>query len=532
MVKTLLKKQLLEIFRSYFYDAKKNKARSRGGTIAYIVLFVLLMVGLLGGMFTFLSVSLCAPLAAADMAWLYFVIMGLLAILLGAFGSVFNTYSGLYLAKDNDLLLSLPIPVRVIMTSRLLGVYLMGLMYSIIVILPAVIVYWFTVPVTAGVILGGVVLMALISLFVLTLSCALGWVVAKISLKLKHKSFVTMAASLLFIAAYYFFYFRAQSLISDLLLNAADYGAKIRDAAYPLYLFGRVACGDGVAIAVVSAVVIALLALVWYLIARSFVSIATASGAAAKAVYREKAVRQAGADTALLRKEFAHFTASPNYMLNCGLGVLLLVAGGVALLFKGGVFLSMLNALFVEQEDCVPMLLAAAICLLASMNNAAAPSISLEGKGLWQLQALPITPWQALWAKLMLQVLLTGIPVAFCVLCVAVIAPLPPLELLMLVLTSLLYTLFYALVCLTLGLKMPVLTWTSEITPIKQSGCVAIALLIGFVYPVLLCGGYLALGWKLGFVAYAALFAVLTLALSAALYLWLKRKGAKLLAAL
>ena len=29
MLKLLLKKQLLEIFRSYFYDAKKNKARSK-----------------------------------------------------------------------------------------------------------------------------------------------------------------------------------------------------------------------------------------------------------------------------------------------------------------------------------------------------------------------------------------------------------------------------------------------------------------------------------------------------------------------
>ena len=29
MLKTLLKKQLMEIFRSYFYDPKKNKARSR-----------------------------------------------------------------------------------------------------------------------------------------------------------------------------------------------------------------------------------------------------------------------------------------------------------------------------------------------------------------------------------------------------------------------------------------------------------------------------------------------------------------------
>ena len=68
--------------------------------------------------------------------------MGLLAVLLGAFGSVFNTYSGLYLAKDNDLLLSLPIPVRTVIASRLLGVYLMGLMYSAVVSVPAVIVYW------------------------------------------------------------------------------------------------------------------------------------------------------------------------------------------------------------------------------------------------------------------------------------------------------------------------------------------------------------------------------------------------------
>ena len=64
MVKILLKKQLTEIFRSYFYDAKKNKARSKAAITGYIVLFVILMVGILGGMFTFLSVSLCGALTA------------------------------------------------------------------------------------------------------------------------------------------------------------------------------------------------------------------------------------------------------------------------------------------------------------------------------------------------------------------------------------------------------------------------------------------------------------------------------------
>lgn len=52
---------------------------------------------------------------------MYFAMMGLLASFFGVFGSVFNTYAGLYLAKDNDLLLSMPIPIRTILCARLLG---------------------------------------------------------------------------------------------------------------------------------------------------------------------------------------------------------------------------------------------------------------------------------------------------------------------------------------------------------------------------------------------------------------------------
>ena len=63
MLKLLLKKQLFEIFRSYFYDAKKNKARSRLATALYIGLFVLLMAGILGGIFTLLAVKLCDKVA-------------------------------------------------------------------------------------------------------------------------------------------------------------------------------------------------------------------------------------------------------------------------------------------------------------------------------------------------------------------------------------------------------------------------------------------------------------------------------------
>ena len=529
MLKLLVKKQLFEIFRSYFYDAKKNKARTRGATIGYIVMFVLLMAGLLGTMFGVLSNTMCGPLAEMGMDWLYFVIMGMMAVFLGAFGSVFNTYSGLYLAKDNDLLLSMPIPVRVIMTSRLLSVYLMGLMYSGIVILPAILVYWFTVPVTAGRILGGVVLLVDISLFVLTLSCALGWVVAKISLKLKRKSFITVIVSLVFFGLYYFVCFRSQAMITDLLLNAEDVGSKIR-GIYPLYLFGRVGCGDGVAMLIVSAVVIALLALVWYLIARSFLHIATASGNTAKAVYHEKAVKQVGADIALLRKELGRFTASPLYMLNCGLGTVFLLVLAVLALIKGRDVFLMMNALFAGEESFVTVLAALCLCLLASSNDITAPSVSLEGKSLWIAQSLPIAPWQALRAKLRMHLLITELPLVVCAVCVAAVSGLDFLHAALLVVVPMVYVVLSAAFGLFMGLKRPNLNWTSEVAPIKQGLAVFLSMFGGWLVAVALGFLYYALMARVGAVAFllavTALFAVLALVLVR----WLKTSGAKIYA--
>lgn len=291
MLKTLLKKQMAEIFRNYFYDPKKNKMRSRGATIAYMALYALLMVGLLGGIFALMAVGLCGPLVESGMGWLYYLLMGLIAVFLGTFGSVFSTYSSLYLSKDNDLLLSLPIPVRCVMASRLLGVYLLGLMYAAVVIVPGVIVYWLTAPVTAGTIVGGVLMVLIVSVIVMVLSCLLGWVVARISLKLKNKSFITVLLSLLFLAAYYFVYYKAQALITLLVENAAVYGMKIRGSAYLLYLFGSVGAGDWLAMGIVTVTQAALLALTLWGIARSFLKIATATGSVKKVRFEHRAVR-------------------------------------------------------------------------------------------------------------------------------------------------------------------------------------------------------------------------------------------------
>ena len=334
MLSILIKKQLAEIFRAYLYNPKKNKARSKFSIFLMFTLFILLMVGMLGGMFSYLSWSL-RPVIQLGLGWFYFSLLSGLAIFLGAFGSVFNTFSGLYLAKDNDLLLSMPIPVDYVIISRLVTVYLMGLMYCSTVTVPATVVYFITDSFSIMKLAGSILWIFAVSVIVFALSCLLGYVVAFFSTKLKRKNITTVIIALVFITVYYIVYFKAADIMRDLLLHAQLYGDKVKGAAYPLYLFGAMGTGDGIAMAIYAVVVVLLIALIWIVLSRSFLKIVTSTGKESHVTYREKTVKRKSSFGALFGKELGRFTGSSSYMLNCGLGIILLPFIGVMFVLKG-----------------------------------------------------------------------------------------------------------------------------------------------------------------------------------------------------
>lgn len=525
MLKILLRKQMAEIFRAYLYNAKKNTARSKASTILMFLLFGALMVFLAVGMFGVLSFTL-SSMIDAGFTWFYFALMGLIALLLGAFGAIFSTYTGLYLAKDNDLLLAMPISIHAIMASRLLSVYLMGLMYSAVVTIPAVVIYFFHVPFTVSRLICALLWVLLVSLIVMVLSCLLGYAVARLSLKIKRKSLVTTVLALAGMALYYFVYFKAIDLVQDMLVNVAVYGEKVKGAAYGLYLFGQSAAGDWLALAIVSAVVLAACILTWLVLQRSFLKVATATGAVARNKYTEKAARVRSASAALLGKELGRFTSSSNYMLNCGLGVLLMVLAGTMLLIKGQALVPVLTMLLANRPGAAAALACAVVCMAVAANDMAAPSVALEGKNLWIAKSLPVSGWQVLRAKLDLQLLLTVIPTLFLCLCLAVTLPLSAAERVFVFLLPLIFMVFSACLGLFMGLQNPNLHWTNEIYPIKQSMAVTVALLGGWAYALALGGVYVWVGWKLGAVIYLGIFSIATLIVAALLYLWLRKRGA------
>ena len=529
MQKALLKKQFLELSASFVKNSKTGKRRTKTGIILFAGLYLALFV-YLGFIFYTLADAL-APLIAAGMGWLYGALMGILALLFGTLGSAFSTYAGLYRAKDNDLLLSMPIPVRKILTARVAGVALIGMVYEAPVMIPALIA---SIQNGAGgaAIVCGVVLFIALGVLITALSCLLGWLVALCSAKFKNKSALTVIFSLVFLGVYYYFATKMTEGIQSLLVNSAQVGDTVRAYLYPFYQFGLGWMGDGRGLLIFVLISAALMALVWLALTRTFLGIATQKESGKKGVYREDRLRGHSVPAALFQKELLHFSHSPTYMLNCGLGIVMMLALAVLIVIYGGDVKALLASLPEGFAGVLPVVFSALVCSVAAMNDITAPSVSLEGKGVWIAQSMPVSPWEVLKSKLHLHEVMTLPPSGILAVCGAAVLGFSLLEGALTLAVVVLFVLATARMGLMLNLKMPSLNWTNETLPIKQSMAVMIALFSAIALAISLgVGGYflcrvMAGGWVL------ALLAAVLAAAAFAQDVWLKKRGARIFAAL
>ncbi len=424
----------------------------------------------------------------------------------------------------------MPIPPGRILTVRLFGVWFWGTVYVAIVFLPALAAGWVFGAVSVAAVVCGVLALIAISFFVLTLSCILGWVVAKVSAHLRHKSLITVAISLLFFGVYYYFCFRANAGLQLLITNAGAIGQRVRSAAWLLYQLGRAASGEWLPVLGTVAVVAVLFHIVFRVLSHSFLRIATTKQASAKRRYQEKAARVRTPQAALLSKEARRLLSSPVYLLNCCFGTLFLLVAVAAVLWKGALLRAMFSQLGIEPLR-LPVL-CALLCLMTTMNDLTAPSVSLEGQTLWIAQSLPVTGWQALRAKLTLHLLVTLVPALLCALCAAFVLRLPPVETALLVAVGALFILLCAAGGLAVNLKMPNLHWRSEAVAVKQSGSVMVALFGGRIVVAALAVGFFALRKLMPVTGYVALCALVLAAANAAALAWLYRRVARIFSAL
>lgn len=524
MFKTLLKKQFLEINKGFILNRKTGKSKSPL-TIAITAILYAAVIALVAFSVFYVAKLMCVAFIETNLIWLYFALMSVFAVILGVFGSVFNTYSMVFLPKDNDLLLSMPIPVRTILNSRLTGVYLMGLFYSAIVFIPSLLVYYIYGAPSAVSVITSLVLFFTVSVMVTVLSCAFGFIVAAVIVRLKNKSVVTVILALLFISLYYFLYFKASDAIEKMVESGEVFAGQVKTYAYPLYALGKAGEGDWIFTAADLAISLALFFLVYFLMSKKFLSFSTTKSGAKKVSYNGKKIKVKGVKSALLAREFKRYLSSASYILNCSMATLFMVAAAIFFAADGANIREFLNQPGIDFTGFVAPLAAGITMLLSSMNYLTAPSVSLEGKTLWIIRSLPIKTWDVFKAKIALHLILTSIPSFILSLTVSLVLRLNVWFVLLVVALSISYTVLSALFGLFLGLKFPNLTWVNESVIFKRGATVFFSMIGGWAFVAALAFIFVYVSKYIPSLWYLVICLGLVVSLSVALWIYLKRKG-------
>lgn len=488
MLKTLIHKQLRELFAFLMRSGNKKKD-SKSNTSTGRLIFMLVAFAYLFFVLSSFVVSVCDSmigiLIPLKLDWVYFSVVSILSTAFGVIGGVFTAYRGIFKAKDNEMLISMPIKPRLIVVSRMVSLYFITFIFELVILAPAFFVYAKNVGFSAVLLIFWLVLLLAIPILALAISCFLGWIIAVVSTKLGNSTAVVTIVSLLAFGLYFYFFSRLTSLVQSFLDSVASISVGVKKYLYPFYAIGQAGVGNAVYFIISLVVLTAIFLLILFILSKSFVKIAISNktkklASQKKQIDMDKSVKAGNSlSMALFKKEVTRFVTSSTYMLNCGLGVVLLLIGAGAILFYRERIVLLVSS-FEGYHDYVCVFVALAVIMIASINNMSAPSVSLEGGSIWVLQSAPVPPYKALMAKVNMQLCFAGIPTLILLVALVYVLQLGLINSILLCLISIVYTVFNALWGIVMNLKMPNMNWTNEVIVIKQSAPVFIVLFGGW----------------------------------------------------
>lgn len=518
MLKSLIKIRFMAMFSSMFRNSKKGKSFGIGMKILIGILMVY-VIGVLGMLFGGIFYMICEPFQALGMSWLYFALAGIFAFAICFVGSIFMTQSQLYEAKDNELLLSMPVPPSYILLSRMVALILINYLYELVVLIPAGIVYALLQPLTVLGVIAYIVAILLLPFLVMTVSCIFGWLVALISSRMRRKNLIITILSIGLFCGYMAVCTQLYSYMEALVVNGAQIGEAIQKSMFPAYHMGK-AIAEPNLLSLFFFVLCAVVPfiIVYFVLSKNFIHIATAKRGTVRVEYKARRLKASGAVKALAIKDLRRLGGNAMYILNACMGSILIVLAVGAVIWKYedvAQVIELSRGLAGEAANEVLWALAAALFGACSiMNIVSAPSISLEGKNLWILKTLPIPSGKILLSKALAHVIACAPVAVLGAFACLFVLPFSLNGFLMALILPFLVNVWQGFFGVMMNLFFPRFDWVSETACVKQGISVMVTLFGGMAIaaiPILLY--MFVIKGAVGLVLYvwicAAVFAVL-----------------------
>ncbi len=269
MNRAMIKRELAEAFSWAYRDRKTGNTRPVWKNIILISLYAIAFAWLMH-IFYKMARAMCLPMMAQDLEWLFMALMGLLSMSVVGLTNTFHAYAALGRLQEETQIPDSPKGIYRMFRAKFTGTYIMGLFYSLVFMIPGVIVHLrFAGPNSLGVAFA-LCIPLILGLLSLVVSCVLAYIVAAISSRIKNKNILSIILSVAFLGGYYVLYVKSQDIFSAVLENAADVAYWTKIFGYPLYQMGKAAQGSLLSMGIFCACVLGIAALTGVLILHGY----------------------------------------------------------------------------------------------------------------------------------------------------------------------------------------------------------------------------------------------------------------------
>lgn len=491
LAKNRLIEQLgLNVFR---YEKDKRKRNSKIAVAVAIGIVLLMIISYSGGVaygYIYLGMTDLIPSIAI-----------FISSLLTLTFSLFKSNGEFFNFSDYDLIMSLPIAVKTIISSRFLNMYIWNTFIAFLVMFPMGITYLLFEQPDFITYLIWFLSIFLVSLIPTIIAAIFGTVITAISSKFRYTNAIATVLSIGLVVVFLIFLMAASTtnfgfgelidsqtgnINTDAISSLAPFVSDRLNQLYlPTKLFKEaVVDGKFLSFLIFAVVSIGLYFLFLQLLSIKYKKINTAlTSHSSKGNYKIGVLRQRGMLLALYKKTLMRIlkstVAATNLLVGCVMAILLAISTFIIGPEK------ILQSL--DLAEYFPILKNVAgyvIAAMVSMTNTATISLALEGKNVWLIKSLPVSP-KTLYDSYLLTNLTFTIPTSIiCSLLFSISLKMSFIETILVIVTPLSFLLFTAVAGIFIGNRMAYYDWQDETQLVKQSMMSLIGMLGGMMITV------------------------------------------------
>ena len=469
---------------SFFHYKTKTKSKIMKVIFPFF-LGAILMCSV--GMYAYM---IAEPLAKVKLTYVMLTLFMFMVTVVTFMEGMYKSQGILFDSKDNDLLLSLPIPKSKIFALRVIKLLTFQFIYNLFFILPAYVIFiYFDRPGINFYILSFLMLF-LLPIIPTVLSVILGYIVKGISSRFKAKKIIQTILSLVLFLGVFFLSYNMENLVTKLTQNATSINDALTKLYYPvgsyitlIHEFNFIELVKLLLVNIVPLIIVIYIGSIHYF---EIISKSKETASSSESNKQEKIVVNTPLKS-FVKKELNRFFSSPIYMFNTSFGLLIMVIVSISLCVNSDDLIHMItqnegiNININRVYEMLPKLFIQLIIFVGCMTSITSSSISLEGKSFNITKSLPVKAEIILLSKIITSNIITLPLMIISDFLFIIKFHLSIIDILFIFAFTFVIPIFTSLLGLIVNLKYPKMNASNDTEVVKQSMSTMVSVFVGMI---------------------------------------------------